>query len=118
LIINHFSQCKQDGRIYFAGQISGVEGYVESVASGLLCGLFASREALGLPRSALPETTAMGSLLAYIAHANWQDFRPSKFTFGLLADSDVACRDKKRKKELKAERACEALKQWIKKSGI
>jgi methylenetetrahydrofolate--tRNA-(uracil-5-)-methyltransferase len=118
LIINHFSQCKQDSRIYFAGQISGVEGYVESVASGLLCGLFASREALGLPCGALPETTAVGSLLAYIAHANWQDFRPSKFTFGLLADSDVACRDKKRKKELKAERACEALKQWIKKSAI
>jgi methylenetetrahydrofolate--tRNA-(uracil-5-)-methyltransferase len=115
LIINQFSQCKKNSRIYFAGQISGVEGYVESVASGLLCGLFAGRDE---PRNPLPETTAIGALLAYIANAGWQDFRPSKFTFGLLTDSGVECRDKKRKKELKAERACEALEQWIKRSAI
>jgi len=118
LIINPLSQCKKNNRIYFAGQISGVEGYVESVASGLLCGFFAGRDALGMPGCQLPETTASGALLSYIAHAGWQDFRPSKFTFGLLADSGVECRDKKRKKELKAERACEALEQWIKQSAI
>jgi methylenetetrahydrofolate--tRNA-(uracil-5-)-methyltransferase len=118
LIINSFSQLKKNDQIYFAGQISGVEGYVESVASGLLCGLFASRAMLGRPLSALPETTAVGSLLAYIANANWSDFRPSKFTFGLLGDSGVESRDKKRKKELKAERASEALEQWKKKSAI
>ena len=118
LIINQFSQCKKNSRIYFAGQISGVEGYVESVASGLLCGFFAGRDALGMPRDPLPETTAIGALLAYIANAGWQDFRPSKFTYGLLADTGVECRDKKRKKELKAERACEALQQWIKRSAI
>jgi len=84
----------------------------------LLCGLFASRAMLGRPLSALPETTAVGSLLAYIANANWSDFRPSKFTFGLLGDSGVESRDKKRKKELKAERASEALEQWKKKSAI
>jgi methylenetetrahydrofolate--tRNA-(uracil-5-)-methyltransferase len=118
LIINQFSQCKKNGRIYFAGQISGVEGYVESVASGLLCGFFAARDAMGLAREELPETTAIGSLLGYIAHAGWQDFRPSKFTFGLLADHGMECRDKKRKKELKAERALAALEQWIRKSAI
>jgi methylenetetrahydrofolate--tRNA-(uracil-5-)-methyltransferase len=118
LIINHFSQYKKNSQIYFAGQISGVEGYVESVGSGLLCGLFASRALLGRPLSPLPETTALGSLLNYIANANWRDFRPSKFTFGLLGDSGVESRDKKRKKELKAERACEALEQWIKNSAI
>lgn len=118
LIINNFSQYKKNSQIYFAGQISGVEGYVESVCSGLLCGFFASQAALGQPLFALPETTAMGSLLAYIANANWHDFRPSKFTFGLLGDGGVESRDKKKKKELKAERACEALKQWIKKSTI
>jgi methylenetetrahydrofolate--tRNA-(uracil-5-)-methyltransferase len=115
LIINQFSQCKKNGRIFFAGQISGVEGYVESVASGLLCGLFAAQDE---PADPLPDTTAVGALLAYIAHASWQDFRPSKFSFGLLADSGVECRDKKRKKELKAERACEALQQWIKRAAI
>jgi methylenetetrahydrofolate--tRNA-(uracil-5-)-methyltransferase len=118
LIINDFSQYKKNSQIYFAGQISGVEGYVESVSSGLLCGLFASRAASGRPLSALPETTAVGSLLAYIAHANWNDFRPSKFTFGLLDDCGVEAHDKKRKKELKAERALEMLEQWIKKSAI
>jgi methylenetetrahydrofolate--tRNA-(uracil-5-)-methyltransferase len=118
LIINSFSQYKKNNQIYFAGQISGVEGYVESVGSGLLCGLFASQAVLGMLLSTLPETTAMGSLLAYVANANWNDFRPSKFTFGLLSDNGVESHDKKRKKELKAERACEALEQWIKKSAI
>jgi methylenetetrahydrofolate--tRNA-(uracil-5-)-methyltransferase len=118
LIINCFSQSKRDGRIYFAGQVSGVEGYLESVASGLLCGGYAARDALGLERHELPETTAIGSLLRYVAQANWRDFRPSKFTFGLLPDSGVECRDKKRKKELQAERACEAMEQWIKRSTI
>jgi len=118
LIINRFSQCKQDGRVYFAGQISGVEGYVESVASGLLCGLFAARDALGLERPELPRETAVGALLAYVAGADWRDFRPSKFTFGLLPDAGVEVRDKKRKKELKAEKAGLALDQWIRESGI
>ncbi len=118
LIINSFSQHKQNSRIYFAGQLSGVEGYVESVASGLWCGLCAGRAALGKPLPALPETSALGSLLAYIANANWTDFRPSKFTFGLLADGGVELKDKKKKKELKAERALTALAQWIKQSAI
>jgi methylenetetrahydrofolate--tRNA-(uracil-5-)-methyltransferase len=118
LILDRFSRCKKNSRVYFAGQVSGVEGYVESVASGLLCGLFAVRDVLGLERPELPETTASGSLLAYIAHAGWQDFRPSKFTFGLLPEGGVESRDKKRKKELKAERACEAMGQWIKRFAI
>jgi len=122
LIINRFSQCKREPRIYFAGQVSGVEGYVESVASGLVCGLFAARDALGLERTELPAATAIGSLLAYAAGAGWQDFRPSKFTFGLLPDdvppAAAGLRDKKRKKELKAERAREALEQWIKRSAL
>jgi methylenetetrahydrofolate--tRNA-(uracil-5-)-methyltransferase len=118
LIINRFSQSKRDGRVYFAGQVSGVEGYVESVASGLACGLFAARDALGLERRELPEDTAVGALLGHVSQANWRDFRPSKFTFGLLPDSGVECHDKKRKKELQAERACEAMGQWIKKTAI
>jgi methylenetetrahydrofolate--tRNA-(uracil-5-)-methyltransferase len=118
LIINRFSQCKQDGRVYFAGQLSGVEGYVESVASGLVCGLFAARDALGLERLELPRETAVGALLAYAANADWRDFRPSKFTFGLLPEAGVEVRDKKRKKELKAERAGQELDQWIREAKI
>ncbi|MCU0237079.1 MAG: methylenetetrahydrofolate--tRNA-(uracil(54)-C(5))-methyltransferase (FADH(2)-oxidizing) TrmFO [Acidobacteria bacterium] len=118
LILDGFSRCKLDRRVYFAGQVSGVEGYVESVASGLLCGLFAARDALGLEQAGLPETTACGALLGYIARADWRDFRPTKFTFGLLPDAGAESRDKKKKKELKAERACQALEQWIKKAAI
>ena len=118
LIINRFSQVKKNDQVYFAGQVSGVEGYVESVASGLSCGLFAARAALKRPLPPLPETTATGALLAYIANANWSDFRPSKFTFGLLADMGLELKDKKRKKELKAERAGAALEQWMKNSAI
>lgn len=123
LIINRFSQCQQDGRVYFAGQLSGVEGYVESVASGLVCGLFAARAALGLERVELPRETAVGALLSHITGSNWRDFRPSKFTFGLLPDVDASAggaeiRDKKRKKEHKAERAGQKLDQWIRESGI
>jgi methylenetetrahydrofolate--tRNA-(uracil-5-)-methyltransferase len=118
LILNRFSQSKRERRVYFAGQVSGVEGYVESVASGLACGLFAARDALGLERHELPETTACGALLAHIAQADWRDFRPSKFTFGLLPEEGVESRDKKKKKELKAERAGQALEQWITKAAI
>jgi methylenetetrahydrofolate--tRNA-(uracil-5-)-methyltransferase len=123
LILNRFSRSRRDGRVYFAGQISGVEGYVESVASGLACGLFAARQALGTELPELPPTTATGALLAAISGADWRDFRPCKFTFGLLPEMDAPaggaeCRDKKRKKEMKAERACEALEQWARKAAI
>ncbi len=118
LILDRFSRCRQDGRVYFAGQISGVEGYVESVASGLACGLFAAWDALGREKAELPAETALGALLAAISGAGWRDFRPSKFSFGLLPDRGDEPRDKKRKKELKAERAGEALERWIAKAGI
>jgi len=118
LIVNRFSQSKKDGRVYFAGQISGVEGYVESVASGLVCGLFAARDARGLERPELPGSTAVGSLLAAISGAGWRDFRPSKFTFGLLPECGEDGRDKKRKKEIRAARALEAMEQWIRKAAL
>lgn len=116
LILDRRSRCKRDGRVHFAGQLSGVEGYVESVASGLACGLFAARAALGRDCPELPAQTAVGALLAHLAGAPWRDFRPSKFTFGLLPEAGGG--DKKRNKERKAERAGEALEQWIKTAGI
>lgn len=116
LILDRRSRCKRDARIHFAGQLSGVEGYVESVASGLACGLFAARAALGRDCPELPAQTAVGALLAHLADAPWRDFRPSKFTFGLLPEAGEG--DKKRNKERKAERAGAALEQWIKTAGI
>ena len=67
LILNEYFQSKTDDRIYFAGQISGVEGYVESVGSGLFCGISRHGRVLGQPLVRLPGATASGSLLAYIA---------------------------------------------------
>ncbi|MEE9217974.1 MAG: methylenetetrahydrofolate--tRNA-(uracil(54)-C(5))-methyltransferase (FADH(2)-oxidizing) TrmFO [Acidobacteriota bacterium] len=70
--------------LLFAGQIAGVEGYVESVATGLLAGLNAARLVRGQPPMVFPRTTALGSLLQYISQADPRDYQPSNITFGLL----------------------------------
>lgn len=122
LILNKFYQSKFKENIYFAGQICGVEGYVESICSGLMAGIFAAQSVLKEPRYSLPETTAVGSLIHYVSNAEWQQFKPTKFTFGLLPDVTTKKGPrkgrKKLKKELKASRALEALDAWIKKAGI
>lgn len=121
LILNKFYQCKFKENLFFAGQITGVEGYVESVSSGLLAGIFASRKLLGEPLPMLPDTSACGALLNYITQADWKQFRPTKFTFGLLpeikAEKGRKIR-KKMKKEVKAKAAIESLEKWIKTTGI
>lgn len=122
LIINKFYQCKLKDNLYFAGQICGVEGYVESICAGLLAGIFAAKAVLSEPRYSLPEVTACGALINYVSQSNWEDFKPTKFTFGLLPD--VTARkgprrgSKKKKKEIKASLALERLKAWIEKAGI
>ncbi len=121
LIIDKFYRCKQKENIYFAGQICGVEGYVESISAGLLAGLFAAKSVLKEAVYNLPETTACGSLVHYVSQADWKDFRPTKFTFGLLPEVPVKGRrrgGKKLKKELKASRALEHLETWRQKTGI
>jgi methylenetetrahydrofolate--tRNA-(uracil-5-)-methyltransferase len=121
LIINKFYQCKFKNNIYFAGQICGVEGYVESISSGLMAGIFASQQVLNQTMYNLPETTANGALINYISQADWKDFKPTKFTFGLLPDlkGQTGRKIKKKlKKELKARAALESLEKWIKKASI
>jgi len=121
LIINKFYQCKFKTDLYFAGQICGVEGYVESISSGLIAGIFASQRLLEKTLYNLPENTANGALVNYISQADWKNFRPTKFTFGLLPEikKEKGPKLKKRiKKELKAGIALESLDKWIKKAGI
>ncbi len=120
LIINKYYQCKQKENLYFAGQICGVEGYVESVSSGLIAGIFAAQKVLNQPQYNLPENTACGSMINYITMANWKDFRPTKFTFGLLPEIDLPSKrgNKKMKKEIKAKVALEEMAKWIEKAGI
>ena len=71
--------------LFFAGQISGVEGYVESAASGLIAGLNAAALVSGRPLSAPPRTTAIGALAYYVSHAEPRNYQPSNITFGIMA---------------------------------
>ncbi|MDQ1355023.1 MAG: methylenetetrahydrofolate--tRNA-(uracil-5-)-methyltransferase [Acidobacteriota bacterium] len=125
LIINKFYQCKLKSNLYFAGQICGVEGYVESISSGLAAGIFAAKAALNEARYNLPEITATGALIHYVSQAGWENFRPTKFSFGLLPDIPAAQMtsgrgkvSKHMKKETKAALALETLKAWTAKAGI
>jgi len=118
LIVNKFYQCKQKENLYFAGQICGVEGYVESIDSGLIAGIFAAQRVLSQPQYNLPETTASGALINYISRANWKDFKPTKFSFGLLPEIKSRRGNKRVKKELKSRIAIEEMAKWIEKAGI
>jgi methylenetetrahydrofolate--tRNA-(uracil-5-)-methyltransferase len=112
-------QTKSNPSLFFAGQLSGVEGYVDSAASGLLAGINAARYALGLPSKVPPPSTAMGALAYYISNADPDHFQPMNITFGLLHAPDVqTIRDKKRKKELLATRALDAIRQFAEEVSV
>jgi methylenetetrahydrofolate--tRNA-(uracil-5-)-methyltransferase len=98
--------------LFFAGQVSGVEGYVESAASGLLAGRNAAALVQQRPLAVLPRTTAIGALAHYASHAEASTYQPSNITHGIMAPLDQPPRDKARKKALIAERALAALEAW------
>ncbi len=83
-------QVRTHPTLFFAGQMSGVEGYVESAASGLLAGANAAAMAKGEPVSAAPRTTAIGALAYYVSHANPAHYEPSNITFGIMPPLDWA----------------------------
>jgi len=114
LILNDFFQTKTNKNIFFAGQICGVEGYVESIASGLLTGIFMYKLLKGENMNKLPLTTATGSLVNYISHSDWKNFRPTKFSFGLLPELEERIRKKRDRKIKKSERAINDIKEWLK----
>jgi methylenetetrahydrofolate--tRNA-(uracil-5-)-methyltransferase len=95
--------------LFFAGQMSGVEGYVESAASGLLAGLGAFHRARGLEPPAFPETTAMGALGRYIARSDPAHYQPTNIAFGLLPELEQRVRDKGKRRLALAHRALESL---------
>ena len=108
--------------LFFAGQISGVEGYVESAASGLVAGRNAAALVLGREPSAPPRETAIGALGFYVANANPKHYEPSNITFGIMPPpvSTSGGRVPKKKadrKTLYAERALAALDDWIRSSS-
>ncbi len=99
--------------LFFAGQVSGVEGYVESAASGLLAGRNAAALARGQAPRTLPRTTAMGALAHYVSHADPAHYQPSNITHGIMEPLQDPPRDKARKKALIADRALAAVQDWL-----
>jgi len=96
--------------IFFAGQITGVEGYVESAGSGLVAGINAARLFQDRPPVVFPENTMLGSLAVYVSGALTEDFQPMNANFGLLPPVPSPVRDKKQRKLALAERALDAVK--------
>lgn len=106
-------QMKNNLQILFAGQITGVEGYVESTACGLIAGINAGRIVQGLEPYIFPEETAHGALCRYITQADPANFQPMNINFGLLPPLGQKIRDKKLKNKTIADRALAALKEFF-----
>lgn len=104
-------QLKNDGRIFFAGQITGVEGYVESAGSGFLAGLTAARLLAGQAQVVPPPETALGALMAHITNADTRHFQPMNVNYGLFPDLPGRVKKKERRGKL-AERALVMLDEW------
>jgi len=115
-------QTKTRPDLFFAGQISGVEGYVESAASGLIAGRNAAALARGEEPGAPPRTTAIGALGYYVSHADPRHYQPTNITFGIMPPPDPTPKNVKRiptatqraaRKLATSERALQALEEWI-----
>jgi methylenetetrahydrofolate--tRNA-(uracil-5-)-methyltransferase len=112
-------QVRGRDRLFFAGQISGVEGYVESAASGLIAGRNAAALAQGREPSAPPRTTAIGALAYYVSHAEPKHYQPSNITFGIMPplmrepDGPKVPKKKAERNERLSQRALKDLQEWL-----
>ena len=110
LLDKHFN-LRSNKRFYFAGQMTGVEGYVESAASGLMAGLAAARAVLELPKVEFPDVTAHGALANYISNPTIENFQPMNINFGIMAPLPRAPRRKREKYQKIAERSLAIVKE-------
>ena len=106
-------QVRRRPTLFLAGQMSGVEGYVESAASGLIAGLNAAALERGEPLSPPPRTTAIGALAYYVSHADPAHYEPSNITFGILPSLERAPRNRLARRLALSERALAELGKWI-----
>jgi methylenetetrahydrofolate--tRNA-(uracil-5-)-methyltransferase len=111
-------QFKQRKDLFFAGQMTGVEGYVESAASGLIAGINAARLVKGEELLEFPHETVIGSMARYITSANQKNFQPMNANFGLLPDLPEKIRGKKERNEQHANRALETIQNFMKSKAI
>jgi methylenetetrahydrofolate--tRNA-(uracil-5-)-methyltransferase len=115
-LLDESLRMKREPHILFAGQLCGVEGYTESMATGLLAGIYAASLAHGKEPAPVPRATALGSLVHYITHAEAKNFQPANITFDLLEpleeDLRRRVRDKKERHRIQCERALAAFDAW------
>ncbi|AZR72362.1 methylenetetrahydrofolate--tRNA-(uracil(54)-C(5))-methyltransferase (FADH(2)-oxidizing) TrmFO [Anoxybacter fermentans] len=111
-------QLKKDPRIFFAGQITGVEGYVESAATGIIAGINALRLLRGEKPLIFPKETAHGALTHYISTSVQKSFQPMNMNFGILPPLKEKIKDKRLKKEKISKRALACLRQFINQNNI
>lgn len=116
VLLDELLRLKAQPKILFAGQLSGVEGYTESIATGLLAGLYAVALARGEEPVSAPRGTALGSLVHYITHADPKHFQPANITFDLLEpleeETRRKIRDKKERHRIQCERALAKFDAW------
>ena len=106
-------QLRKYPNVFFAGQISGVEGYVESIATGLVAGMLAAAHATGEPVRELPRATAIGSLCHYISHADPKHYQPANIAFDLFPALEPNPRDRKERQTAVCARALDQLELYM-----
>ncbi|HEU4636614.1 MAG TPA: FAD-dependent oxidoreductase, partial [Edaphobacter sp.] len=120
-VLNETLQLRAHPEILIAGQLSGVEGYTESIAGGLLAGRFAAALAHGTVPAAPPRLSAHGSLVHYITHSEAKNFQPANITFDLLPPLEdelrKKIRDKKERHRIQCERGLTAWDEWLAATG-
>jgi methylenetetrahydrofolate--tRNA-(uracil-5-)-methyltransferase len=116
-LLSETLQMKQHPQILFAGQICGVEGYVESIATGLLAGVHAAALAAGAVPVPSPRATALGSLTNYITHAEAKKFQPANITFDLLPPLARKIRDRQERHRQQCQRALDEFEGWMEEVG-
>jgi methylenetetrahydrofolate--tRNA-(uracil-5-)-methyltransferase len=116
-ILSAYLNFLQYPQIFLAGQISGVEGYVESAAMGLLAGLNAARQAASRPMTTPPRETALGALIGHLTNTESRDFQPMNVNFGLFSPLEGRI-PKKLRGGAYAERALAALESWMRREGM
>jgi methylenetetrahydrofolate--tRNA-(uracil-5-)-methyltransferase len=116
-VLHETWQTRQRPDLFFAGQISGVEGYVESAASGLIAGRNAAAIARGEDPRVPPRTTAIGALAYYVSHADPRNYQPTNITFGIMPPPDPSIGKQRLKRDERkraiAKRALGALDEWM-----
>ena len=108
-LLDRYNRLRKDPRIRFAGQITGVEGYVESASSGLLTGIETARELSGSPPADFPAETAIGALPLYTSGGAIADFQPMNVNFGIITPLDIKVKGKRNRNLLISERSLEII---------